>query len=50
MDDVELDTLDDLTEQILEVTEKSMRDAIVEIPDGVYSYEGLVEAPETGRI
>lgn len=43
MDDVGLDTLDDLTEQIMNLTEKSMRDAISEIPDGIYPYEGIIE-------
>jgi len=43
MEDVDLDTLDDLAEQIMDMTEKSMRDAISEIPNGVYSYEGVVE-------
>ncbi|MFO7773129.1 MAG: hydantoinase B/oxoprolinase family protein [Dehalococcoidia bacterium] len=42
---VGLDSLDDLADQIMDVTEKSMRDAITQIPDGVYSYEGIVEGP-----
>ena len=45
MEDVGLDTLDDLADQIMGVTEKSMRDAISEIPDGIYPYEGIVEGP-----
>ena len=45
MEDVGLDTLDDLADQIMDVTEKSMRDAITEIHDGVYSYEGVIEGP-----
>ena len=45
MQDVGLDTLDDLAEQIIEVTERSMREAIAGIPDGVYRYEGLIEGP-----
>jgi len=43
MDDIGLDTLDDLAEQIMSLTEKSMRDAISEIPDGIYPYEGIIE-------
>jgi N-methylhydantoinase B len=38
-----LDTLDDLAEEIIERTEKSMRAAIAKIPDGIYPYEGLIE-------
>ncbi|GAI15424.1 unnamed protein product, partial [marine sediment metagenome] len=45
MEDVGLDTLDDLADQIMGVTEKSMRDAITEIPDGIYPYEGTIEGP-----
>jgi len=45
MVDVGLDTLDDLADEIIEQTEKSMRGAIQEIPDGIYSYEGIIEGP-----
>jgi len=45
MGDIGLDTLDDLADQIMDVTEKSMRDAISQIPDGIYPYEGVVEGP-----
>lgn len=38
-----LDTLDDLADEIIGRTEKSMRSAIVAIPDGVYPYSGLIE-------
>lgn len=38
-----LDTLDDLAEEIIARTEKSMRAAIAKIPDGVYPYESLIE-------
>lgn len=38
-----LDTLDDLSEEIIQRTETSMRDAISRIPDGVYPYEGVIE-------
>ena len=43
MEDEGLDTLDDLAEEIIERTEKSMRKAISRIPDGVYPYEGVIE-------
>lgn len=43
MDDVGLDTLDDLADEIIQRTEKSMREAIEEIPDGVYPTEGVIE-------
>jgi len=38
-----LDTLDDLADEIIGRTEKSMREAITRIPDGVYPYEGVIE-------
>jgi N-methylhydantoinase B len=41
--DEDLDTLDDLAEEIIERTENSMRTAIAKIPDGTYPYEGLIE-------
>ncbi len=43
MKDEKLDTLDDLADEIISRTEKSMRDAISNIPDGVYPYEGIIE-------
>jgi N-methylhydantoinase B len=43
MNDENLDTLDDLADEIISRTEKSMRDAIAKIPDGVYPYEGIIE-------
>jgi len=45
MEDVGLETLDDLADQIMGVTEKSMRDAINQIPDGLYQHEGVIEGP-----
>jgi len=39
----DLDTLDDLADEIIDRTERSMRDAISKIPDGVYPYEGRIE-------
>jgi len=38
-----LDTLDDLADEIIDRTERSMRQAISGIPDGVYPYEGIIE-------
>ncbi len=43
-----LDALDDLADQIISRTEKSMREEIEKIPDGVYRAEGIVEQI-TGR-
>jgi N-methylhydantoinase B len=38
-----LDDLDDLADQIISRTEKSMREEIEKVPDGVYRAEGIVE-------
>jgi N-methylhydantoinase B len=38
-----LDGLDDLADQIIGRTEKSMREEIEKIPDGIYRAEGIVE-------
>jgi N-methylhydantoinase B len=38
-----LDDLDDLADQIISRTEKSMREEIEKIPDGIYRAEGIVE-------
>jgi len=38
-----LDGLDDLADQIISRTEKSMREEIEKIPDGIYQAEGIVE-------
>jgi N-methylhydantoinase B len=43
MEDEGLDTLDDLADEIIERTEKSMRRAIARIPDGIYPYKGVIE-------
>jgi N-methylhydantoinase B len=43
MADENLDTLDDLADEIIDRTEKSMREAISGIPNGVYPYEGVIE-------
>ena len=44
--DNDLDDLDDLAEEIIGRTEKSMRESIAKIPDGVYRSEGIVEQME----
>jgi N-methylhydantoinase B len=38
-----LENLDDLAEQIISFTEKSMRGMIEKVPDGVYSAQGIIE-------
>jgi N-methylhydantoinase B len=38
-----LDTLDELADEIIARTERSMRAAIARIPDGAYPYEGVIE-------
>ncbi len=38
-----LDRLDDLADQIISRTEKSMREEIEKIPDGIYRAEGVIE-------
>ena len=39
----DLDSLDDLADQIIGLTEKSMREEIDKIPDGVYRSKGVIE-------
>jgi len=39
----ELEDLDDLADQIISRTEKSMREEIAKIPDGIYHSEGRIE-------
>ena len=46
LDEVGLDGLDDLADEIIERTERSMRKAIAEVPDGSYRSEGVVEQME----
>jgi len=41
--DSDLENLDDLADQIISLTEKSMREEIDKIPDGLYHARGLVE-------
>jgi N-methylhydantoinase B len=43
LEDNHLESLDDLADEIIGRTEKSMRDAIERVPDGVYRAEGIVE-------
>jgi len=46
LEDSNLDSLDDLADEIIGRTEKSMREAIERVPDGVYRAEGIVEQME----
>jgi N-methylhydantoinase B len=39
----DLESLDDLADQIIGLTERSMREEIQKIPDGVYSAKGIIE-------
>ena len=41
-----LDDLDALADEIISRTERSMRDAISKVADGVYRAEGIIEQPE----
>ena len=43
LEDEGLETLDELADEIIDRTEKSMRGAIAGIPNGVYPYEGIIE-------
>jgi N-methylhydantoinase B len=47
MEEEHLETLDDLADEIIDRTEKSIREAIKKIPDGDYPYEGLIEGAGT---
>ena len=46
LEEYNLEGLDDLADDIIDRTEKSMREAIEKIPDGVYRAEGIVEQME----
>ncbi len=46
LEDSNLDSLDDLADEIIGRTEKSMREAIEQVPDGMYRAEGIVEQME----
>lgn len=42
----DLDSLDDLAEEIIDRTEKNMRKSIEKVPDGIYKAEGIIEQME----
>jgi N-methylhydantoinase B len=46
LEEYDLDGLDDLADEVVGRTEKSMREAISKVPDGVYPAEGIVEQME----
>ncbi len=46
LEEYRFEGLDDLADEIISRTEKSMREAILKIPDGVYEAEGIVEQME----
>ncbi len=46
LSEYELDGLDDLADEIIGRTERSMRSAIAKVPDGVYRAQGVVEQME----
>ena len=46
LDEYGMDGLDDLADEIISLTEKSMRGAIEKIPDGIYRAQGIVEQME----
>jgi len=46
LDEYDLDGLDDLADEIIGRTEKSMKEEIEKVPDGVYRAEGVVEQME----
>jgi N-methylhydantoinase B len=43
LEDEGMDNLDDLADEIIDRTEKSMRNAILKIPNGTYPYESVIE-------
>jgi N-methylhydantoinase B len=46
LQDNDLEDLDDLADEVIGRTEKSMRESIGKIPDGIYRAEGIVEQME----
>jgi N-methylhydantoinase B len=46
LDEYRLEGLDELADEVIQRTEKSMREAIAKIPDGVYRAEGIIEQME----
>jgi N-methylhydantoinase B len=45
MEETGLERLNDLADEIIGISERTMREGIQEIPDGVYSHESLIEQP-----
>ena len=45
LEETGLDSLDDLSDEIIGVSERTMREGIQEIPDGTYSHESFIEQP-----
>jgi N-methylhydantoinase B len=50
LEDRSLDRLDEIADQIIDHTEASMRAAIAEVPDGVFTHEVVLDRPETSGI
>lgn len=46
LDDYKMDGLDEIADEIIDRTEKSMREAISKVPDGIYRAKGVVEQME----
>ena len=46
LEETGLENIDDLADDIIGLTEKSMRNEIEEVPDGIYRGEGIVEQKE----
>jgi N-methylhydantoinase B len=46
LDETGLENIDDLADDIIGLTEKSMRAEIAKIPDGIYKGEGIIEQKE----
>jgi N-methylhydantoinase B len=46
LEDYKMDDLEDLADEIIDRTEKSMRQAISKVPNGVYRAEGIIEQIE----
>lgn len=46
MEEAGLDSLDELAEEIIGITERTIREEIKKIPDGVYFSEGIIEQPK----
>jgi N-methylhydantoinase B len=46
LEEYDMESLDDLADEVISRTERSMREAIEKVPDGVYRAEGIVEQME----